>query len=190
MNIFENSTDEELVLLFRGGEERAFDELYNRYSKRLLRLVYFYTGDHEAAYDIIHDVFLRVVRHISGFDVSLSFSAWIHRIAINCSRNYLRSTARSRQIVEKEKLRIIADNREGSPSPEEQFISDEEIREFNRAVDNLKGGFRDVFMLRFETGMKYSEIAKVLKCSERTVKWRMHKALEHIAEDLKKRKII
>ena len=143
MDIFKNSTDEELVVLFRGGEERAFDELYGRYSTRLVRVVYFYVNDREAVFDIIHDVFMRVVRHLSGYDESLPFSAWIYQIAINCSRNHLRTVRKTAHVLEKERLRIVLKDNEGFPSPEQEFISNEEIREFNEAVDQLKGKFRD-----------------------------------------------
>lgn len=190
MDNLKNSTDEELVVLFRGGDERAFDELYTRYAPRLLRLVYLQVGDRDAAYDIVHDVFLRVVRHIGGFDISQPFSPWIYKIAVNCSRNYRRSLLRTGRIMEKEKFRLVSGERNCSPSPEEELISGEDVREFNLAVDSLGRRFREVFLLRFQDGMRYSQIAEICGCSERTAKWRMRRALEHIAEYLKKRKII
>jgi len=190
MDILKNSTDEELVVLFRGGEERAFDELYTRYASRLLRLVFVQVGDRDGAYDVVHDVFLRVIRHIGKFDVSQTFSPWIFKIAINCSHNYRESLLRSGRIEEREKFRLVAEDREGYPSAEEEFISAEDVREFNLAVDTLGSRFREVFLLRFQEGLPYAEIADICGCSQRTVKWRMRRALEYIAEYLKKRKII
>ena len=78
--------DEDLVKVFKDGNERAFDELYARYASKLKRLIYYYLGDAEESDDVLHDVFLRVFMHIDSFNTEKVFSSWIYRIAVNCSK--------------------------------------------------------------------------------------------------------
>ncbi len=84
--------DEELVRRFKGGEQKAFDELYERYAPRLKRLIMYSLGDADESEDVLHDVFMRVFLHIDSFNTDMAFSSWIYRIAVNCCKNYARST--------------------------------------------------------------------------------------------------
>lgn len=181
-------SDESLVKLYRDGTGEAFDELYARYAVKLKRLIYHYLSDPEDADDVFHEVFLRVFRHLHTYREDRLFGSWIYQIAVNCSKNFKRKNVRNDIIVEKEKR--LFSNEEDKFSPEKMMIRDSELNEFYRAVDELKSNFRTVFLLRFDQKMKYSEISEILDCSERTAKWRMKKALEHIADHLKKEGII
>jgi len=180
--------DEEVVGLYRAGREDAFDELYSRYAARLKSLIYHTLGDAEATDDVFHDVFLRVYRHLGTYNASKPFSSWIYQIAVNCARNYRRRHVRNDMIIEMEKA--SARERDESVSPEDEFIREAEMVEFSGAVGALKKSFREVFVLRVEQKMKYRDIAEILGCSERTAKWRMRKAVEHIADRLKKRGVL
>lgn len=181
--------DEELVLLFKKGNERAFEELYNRYSTRLKRLIYYYISQGDAVHDIFQEVFLRVVRHIDTFDVAMNFSSWVYQIAVNCSKNYLKKNMKDTALIEKEKFRVV-DREQSQMTPEEGLLAQYDIKAFNEAVDTLKDKFKDVFILRYDHGMKYQEISRVLDISERTAKWRMKLAVETIALYLKEKGII
>jgi len=64
------------------------------------------------------------------------------------------------------------------------------MEELSRSVENLKDKFKTVFILRHDHKMKYSEIAEIMNCSERTAKWRMEKALEKIAQYLTEKGVI
>ncbi len=184
MNNLKESGDEELVKHFKNGNERAFDELYNRYSPKLKRLIYYYLGDSQTADDVFHDVFIRVINHIEKFNVSMNFSSWIYQIAVNCSKNYIKKNKKNEVLIEKEKFRM-KDKPFSTNTPEDEIVANIDLEGFNNAVQSLKDKFRDVFILRFDHKMKYMEIARVLDCSERTAKWRMKKAIELISQHLK-----
>jgi len=62
--------DGDVVSAFLGGEERAFEELVDRYQGRLLNFVYRTIGDRDRAEDLVQEVFIRVYRHIGRFDRS------------------------------------------------------------------------------------------------------------------------
>ena len=184
--------DEEVVRLFRDGREDAFDELYNRYHDKLRRVIYYYLGDAEDSEDVFHDVFIRVFKHIGTYHDDRPFSSWIYQIAVNCSKNHRKKSFRNDILFEKEKeeFKDAAKESANGQSPEETYLRETEMKEFYRAVGTLKEKFRTVFMMRHDQGLKYSEISEILRCSERTVKWRMKRALELIADDLRDKGVI
>ena len=180
---------EELIELFREGNERAFDEIYRRYSLKLRRLVFFYTGDNDTTDDVLHDVFIRVFRHLDKFNISMSFSSWIYQIAVNCSKNTLKKRQRVDDVFDRVVFNVRSDDDKAS-SPEDEVLKDIDLLEFSRAVGSLHERFRSVFILRFDHNRKYSDISEILNCSERTAKWRMKKAIELITDYLRDRKVI
>ncbi|MFL5579836.1 MAG: sigma-70 family RNA polymerase sigma factor, partial [Gemmatimonadaceae bacterium] len=87
--------DSAVVRSFLDGEERAFQELVDRYQTRLLNFVYRTIGDREKAEDLVQEVFIRVYRHLHRFDASKKFSTWIYTIASNLAKNELRNRSRN-----------------------------------------------------------------------------------------------
>src|SRR3982075_4355794 len=87
--------DAELVASFLGGEERAFQEIVERYQTRLLNFIYRTIGDREKAEDLVQEVFIRVYRHLHRFDRSKKFSTWAYTIASNLAKNKLRNRSRN-----------------------------------------------------------------------------------------------
>ncbi len=182
-------TDTELVIIFVDGDEKAFDELYYRYSSKLKRLIFYYIGDRDLTDDVLHEVFIRVFNHIDKFNLKMKFSSWIYQIAVNCSKNYLKDRAKRDNLLEKEKFRVERVDAEYL-SPELSMINKYETSMLNEAIENLSDKVRDVFLLRFDHRIKYSEISEILNCSERTAKWRMKKAVELISLYLKEKGVI
>ncbi len=86
--------DAAVVSAFLTGEERAFQELVERYQTRLLNFIYRTIGDREKAEDLVQEVFIRVYRHIHRFDRSKKFSTWVYTIASNLAKNELRNRSR------------------------------------------------------------------------------------------------
>ena len=87
--------DAAVVTAFLGGEERAFQELVERYQTRLLNFIYRTIGDREKAEDLVQEVFIRVYRHIHRFDRTKKFSTWAYTIASNLAKNELRNRSRN-----------------------------------------------------------------------------------------------
>jgi DNA-directed RNA polymerase specialized sigma24 family protein len=83
--------DADVVTSFLEGEERAFQELVERYQTRLLNFIYRTIGDREKAEDLVQEVFIRVYRHLHRFDRSKKFSTWAYTIASNLAKNELRN---------------------------------------------------------------------------------------------------
>lgn len=183
MTVFTNSSDEDLVSLFVKGDDMAFEELYLRYSHKIRRLIYFYLGNSGDSDDIMHEVFLRFIKHASGFNSELKFSSWIYRIAVNCCKNHIGSIKKNETLIDREIYKMRS-GRSFDLSPEESLIQEFETREFNKAVSSLSEKFKDVFLLRYDQRLKYTDVAEILKISERAAKWRMKKAVESISRHL------
>src|SRR3990170_1843713 len=87
--------DSAVVAAFLAGEERAFQELVERYQTRLLNFVFRTIGDRDRAEDLVQEVFIRVYRHLHRFDRSKKFSTWVYTIAGNLAKNELRNRSRN-----------------------------------------------------------------------------------------------
>lgn len=182
---FKALADEELVKYVIDGNDQAFEELYQRYSERIFKLLYSYVYNEEDAIDLMHDVFIRAYKHLDKFDIKRTFSSWIYKIAINCAKNHRYKVRKTDVMIEREEQRLT--QLEGVKTPEDYIIDNELTQEFSLAIDTLTDKFREVFLLRFGQQLQYSDIAKILNISERTAKWRMERAIMYITDFLKKR---
>lgn len=181
-------SDSEVVQRFLDGDQRAFDELVDRYDSRLLNFVYRTVGDRERAQDLVQETFVRVYRHLHRFDQSKKFSTWIYTIASNLSKNELRNRSRS-PLVLFQKL-------EGSREEDHRPLQFEDSRmrpdslyrkRFLRklveeTVEALPEHHRLVFRLRELEGKSYEEIAEITGVNLGTVKSRLHRARNSFAQ--------
>lgn len=87
-------TDAQLVLLYGHGCEPAFDELFERHHRKLLRFLVRMTGDVGEAEDVLQETFVRVARAASRYEPAAAFTAWLYRIAVNRCSSYLKRRGR------------------------------------------------------------------------------------------------
>jgi RNA polymerase sigma-70 factor (ECF subfamily) len=174
--------DSGVVTAFLGGEERAFQELVDRYQTRLINFVYRTIGDRERGEDLVQEVFIRVYRHIKRFDRSKKFSTWIYTIASNLAKNELRNRSRNPMVL----FQTIRQNwqdddrplqfEDSSTRPDDMFRK-RHLREMVEAsVRKLPAHHREVFVLRELEGKSYEEIAEITSCNLGTVKSRLNRA--------------
>jgi RNA polymerase sigma-70 factor, ECF subfamily len=174
--------DGSVVSAFLAGEQRAFEELVDRYQTRLLNFVYRTTGDRERAEDLVQEVFIRVYRHLHRFDRSKKFSTWIYTIASNLAKNELRNRSRNPLIL----FQTIKRNWEDEDRPlqfedpasrPDDLFRKRYLRELvEGSVQKLPPHHRQVFVLRELEGKSYEEIAEITACNLGTVKSRLNRA--------------
>jgi RNA polymerase sigma-70 factor (ECF subfamily) len=177
-----DADDTVVVRAFLAGEERAFQELVERYQTRLLNFIYRTIGDRERAEDLVQEVFIRVYRHIHRFDTSKKFSTWIYTIASNLAKNELRNRSRNPLIL----FQTITNNREEGERPlqfedftsrPDDLFEKRHLRQLvEETVDQLPEHHRQVFVLREIEGKSYEEIAEITDCNLGTVKSRLNRA--------------
>ena len=180
--------DSDVVAACLAGGTRAFDELVDRYQKRLLNFVYRTIGDRERAEDLVQEVFIRVHRHLHRFDQTKKFSTWIYTIASNLSKNELRNRSRSPLVLfQTIKKNWEADHRplqfEDKNHKPDDLYRKRYLRELVEwAVAQLPEHHRVVFVLRELEGKTYEEIAEITDCNLGTVKSRLNRARNRFAQ--------
>lgn len=174
--------DSEVVSAFLGGEERAFQELVERYQTRLLNFIYRTIGDREKAEDLVQEVFIRVYRHIHRFDRSKKFSTWVYTIASNLAKNELRNRSRNPLVLfQTMKTSWEDEDRplqfEDTTARPDDLYRKRHLRELvEQTVAKLPEHHREVFVLRELEGKSYEEIAEITDCNLGTVKSRLNRA--------------
>ena len=180
--------DSAVVSHFLAGEERAFQELVERYQTRLLNFIYRTIGDREKAEDLVQEVFIRVYRHIGRFDRSKKFSTWIYTIASNLAKNELRNRSRNPLVLFQTIKKTWEDDDrplqfEDSTSRPDDMYRKRHLRELvDEATAMLPEHHRQVFVLRELEGKSYEEIAEITDCNLGTVKSRLNRARNSFAE--------
>src|SRR5687767_2494958 len=180
--------DAAVVTAFLGGEERAFQELVERYQTRLLNFVYRTIGDREKAEDLVQEVFIRVYRHQNRFDRSKKFSTWIYTIASNLAKNELRNRSRNPLVLFQTVEKNFQDEDrplqfEDTTARPDDLYRKRHLREVvEESVAKLPEHHRHVFVLRELEGKSYEEIAEITECNLGTVKSRLNRARNSFAE--------
>lgn len=178
-------SDEELMFFLSNGEELAFDELYERYSKRLLgyfiRMLNF---DKELAEDALQDLFLKIAEAPEKFDKSRSFKTWIFSVASNSCKNYYRH----KKIVSESKEEIKYINESVNDSAFLNTASKIDAATFRKMLEEILNELsiekKEAFILKYQEEKTIAEIALIQDCPEGSVKSRLHYTIKVLEEKL------
>src|SRR4029077_141879 len=166
-----------LVAAAKTGDTSAFEELVNRYERKIFRLTMNITRNREDAEDAMQDAFMKAYSHLDTFHEDSRFYTWLVRIAANEALMRLRKR-RPNQVsldepIESEDDFIPPQIEDWGPSPEQRFAQTE-MRDILRGViDELPPDFRIVFLLRDVEGLSTEETAETVGISEAAVKSRL-----------------
>ena len=169
-----------LVAAAKGGDAAAFEELVNRYERKIFRLTMNITRNREDAEDAMQDAFIKAYSHLDKFHEDSRFYTWLVRIAANEALMRLRKR-RPNQIsldepIETDDDFIPQQIEDWGPSPEQRFAQTE-MRDILRGViEELTPDFRIVFVLRDVEGLSTEETAEAVGISEAAVKSRLLRA--------------
>jgi RNA polymerase sigma-70 factor (ECF subfamily) len=182
-------SDKDLVLLAREGDVSAYSELVTRYQKKIYALVYNMTSHREDAEDLVQDVFVKAFASLKSFQGNSSFYTWVYRIAVNRTINFLKKRSRRAgmslddmdQGVERDPAYVELSSRE---SPVRDATLSELQEKMNAALQTLSEKHRAVVVMHDIQGIPHEEIARVLDCSEGTVRSRLFYARQHLQREL------
>lgn len=177
-------TDEALMQAISNGDKRAFDELYDRYSKPLLgyfmRMLW---RDREKSEDFVHDLFAKIVHKPEYFDPSRSFKTWVYSVANNmCKNEYKKAEVRKGMSNGLDHHYSLSDTSVNVMNEVQDSFFQEA---FEKSLADLDDKHREAFSLRHMEGLSIKEIAEVLELNEGTVKSRLFYATKYLAESLK-----
>jgi RNA polymerase sigma-70 factor (ECF subfamily) len=186
----EREIDQQLVERARRGDKRAFELLVEKYQRKLARLLSRLIRDPGEVEDVTQEAFIKAYRALPSFRGDSAFYTWLYRIGINTAKNYLVAMGR-RAPTSTEVEAEEAEGQEGGEllrdinTPESLLLTKEIGNTVNAAIESLPEELRSAIQLRELEGMSYEEIAKLMDCPIGTVRSRIFRAREAIAERLK-----
>ena len=186
----EREGDQLLVERVQAGDRRAFDVLVSKYQRRLMRLVSRLVHDPAEAEDVVQETFIKAYRAFRHFRGDAAFYKWLYRIGINTAKNYLltqgRRTPTSSDTDAGQAESFDDGNRlRDNNTPESVLASKQIAATVNAAMDVLPIELRTAIVLREIEGLSYEEISEIMACPIGTVRSRIFRAREVIAEKLK-----
>lgn len=177
--------DEALVFRTQRGNPAAFDVLVERYKERLYATVYHMTSNHEDANDLVQDTFIKAYKSIQSFKGRSSFYTWIYRIAVNRTINFLKRRRNKTQYSLDDMDSAIHTDPDlvemmSHVTPRREVGLNELQERLNEALQKLSEAHRAVVTMHDIQGMTHADIAKVMKCSEGTVRSRLFYARQQL----------
>jgi len=185
-------TDSELILRSKQGDAVAFEQLVQRYDKRVLTIAASHTSNSDDAKDIYQEVFIRVYKGLNKFESRSEFSTWLYRITTNvCLSHRSRAKRRPHASLDEERgeedgqSHTLKDTIGSGQRTDERMISREISTHIEKAMNELSPKQRIVFRLRHYEGYKLREIAEMMNVGEGTVKKYLFEATATMRAQLK-----
>ena len=167
--------EHELVERCRSGDERAFQELVDRYKDLVFALIARTVQDRSRAEDLAQDVFLRIHRGLPYFRGEARLSTWIYRIVANvCLQGH--GHAPGAVSIDDERTRAKV-----TPSAPDRQFGDLELRDrLEKAIARLPPHYRFVIAAHYLEGVQYEDLAEALQLPLGTVKTQLHRAKQQL----------
>jgi RNA polymerase sigma-70 factor (ECF subfamily) len=187
--------DEALVRAFQSGDKVAFDKLVLKHKDKLFNTIYWFLGDYEEANDCAQETFIKLFRSLKKFRFESAFSTWLYRIAINTSKNRLKSSEYrwKKKTVPIEKPEgskggnPSLEIKDDSPTPVIELEKKERLRLIKEAINSLSKEQNRVIVLRDIQGLSYEEIADITGLNLGTIKSRIARGRLELRDKLKGR---
>ena len=186
----DREVDQQLVERAQRGDKKAFELLVVKYQRKLARLLSRFVRDASEVEDVTQEAFIKAYRALPSFRGDSAFYTWLYRIGINTAKNYLVSLGRRAPTVtgvDSEEAEGIeeGDQLRDLNTPENQMMTRQLAETVNHALQELPEELRTAITLREIDGMSYEEIAQIMNCPIGTVRSRIVRAREAIAERLR-----
>jgi RNA polymerase sigma-70 factor (ECF subfamily) len=173
--------DAELMLRVKEGDGASFGLLLEKHRSSVVHFLYRMVQNHAVAEELAQEAFLRVYRSRSTYEPTAKFTTWLFRIATHLALNALRDGKNERgqerldDSSSEQPARQVSDRR---PSIEARMVYEARLEEIRRAVASLPDKQRAAVLMHKYEEMEYSQIARVLNCSESAVKSLLFRAYE------------
>jgi RNA polymerase sigma-70 factor (ECF subfamily) len=182
--------DRQLVARAQRGDKQAFELLVEKYQRKLARLLSRFIRDPAEVEDVTQEAFIKAYRALPAFRGDSAFYTWLYRIGINTAKNYLMAMGRRAPTSTEVEAEEAEGFEEGEQlrdinTPESMLLSNEIARTVNATIEQLPEELRTAIQMREIEGMSYEDIAKAMDCPIGTVRSRIFRAREAIAEQLR-----
>jgi len=186
----DREVDQQLVERAQRGDKEAFELLVSKYQRKLARLLSRFIRDATEVEDVTQEAFIKAYRALPTFRGDSAFYTWLYRIGINTAKNYLVAMGRraptttdfdsdeAENFEDGEQLRDLN-------TPENELMSRQVAETVNQTLEELPEELRTAITLREIEGLSYEDIASIMNCPIGTVRSRIFRAREAIADKLR-----
>lgn len=169
-------TDVDLIAAWRDGDEQAAAELVRRHTRALGRFLSALGAAEADLDDFVQEAFVRAFRGLGRFRGQCQFRTWLFTIGSNVVKDAGRRAKRGRTVPLDEEFQAHGGD------PHEQAVASETAQKLEQGLAQLPHMQREVFLLRAQQGLEYSEIAAALATSEGAARVHYHHAVKRLRE--------
>lgn len=180
---YQNYSDEQLAELLKGGDEEAFAQLFERHKSKVYAYAYKWTKSKAEAEEITQDIFVNLWINRNKLPDILNVSAYIYKIAVNKTYDYLRSD-KAKEFMMKQ-FAALCPQKSSAESAEYDYLLKENEGIVSRAISQLSQQKQRIFYLSTQEAKTPKEIAKDLNLTSSTVRSHLSDAIQHIRTSLK-----
>jgi len=186
----DREVDQQLVERAQRGDKHAFELLVAKYQRKLGRLLSRFIRDPAEVEDVAQEAFIKAYRALPSFRGDSAFYTWLYRIGINTAKNYLVAMARRAPTTTEFDSEEAENFEDGDQlrdlnTPEAELMTRQIAATVNQTMAELPEELRTAITLREIEGMSYEDIANVMNCPIGTVRSRIFRARETIADRLR-----
>lgn len=153
--------------------ESLFKEIFDKNNRKVYHLCYGYTGDSDAANDLMQETFIKVWQNLGKFRNQSQISTWIYRIAVNTCLSYLR--------VEKRKATDEINEKIIETKAEETTDKQEQVNQLYKCIAQLEENERIIITMVLDE-IPYQEIAEISGISEGNLRVKIHRIKHKLTE--------
>ncbi|MBX2841622.1 MAG: sigma-70 family RNA polymerase sigma factor [Flammeovirgaceae bacterium] len=168
-------TDEKVMGDVSRGDLDKAAILFERYQQKMFNFFLKMTFERDLSQDMTQNLFLRMIKYRNSFNESLSFKSWIYQIARNVHYDYYRK--QKGKFSKYTDLEAISDQMAQQGEDKEQI---EREKSLHKALTLLDQEQREILIMSKFQKLKYSEIGKIMNCSEGAVKVKIHRAIKKL----------
>ena len=165
-------------------DDSVFNRLYEQYHNDVFRFLIYLIRDRDQAEDLMHEVYVRVLRAYSGFEGKSSEKTWLFSIAKNVAiDHYRKKTVRRKHSFDKfdwEKSELVSTE----ILPDNLVVLNEEMKELLNVLDTCTGDQKMVIHMRFIHDLSIADTAEILGWSEGKVKTTQHRAINALRKKI------
>ncbi len=175
--------DESLMLSIANGNKKAFDEIYNRYEKKMF--YFFYrklNNNREKAEDFLHDLFMKLIEKPEYFDSSKTFMPWFYSVAHNMVKNEYKKMAVRKVMDADAEIGHFSDNGSDPAGKTDEALFKSKLFEELAQLNQVSS---TAFIMKYHEGYSIEEIAESLGIKEGTVKSKLFYAKQSLSQKLK-----
>jgi len=178
-----SSQDECIINL---DPDQALEEIMGLYGHEIKRLIFTYVKNQADTDDVSQEVFVTVYKKLHTFKGNSSLKSWLYAIAINKSKDYLRSWNLRNLNLRKRLTESFMRKSLKEESSEELLLKDKESKALIQTIMELPLKYREVIILYYFKDLSTKEIAEILQVKDPTVRTRLRRARSRLKETIRK----